>query len=129
MVILYVAVTLVALMIIGLVLIQQSKGGGLGASFGGGGDSVFGAQAGSHLTKLTVILVSVFFFLVLLLAIMSGRSSESGNLITDEPVAGEVKTESVEKVEDKVAEKAESVAAEVAGSEAKADEAKEAAAK
>ena len=108
MVILYVAVTLVALMIIGLVLIQQSKGGGLGGAFGGGGDSVFGAQAGNHLTKLTVILVSVFFVLVLLLAILSGRSNEAGSLI-----AAEVASVEVEPVVEADASQVKDVAAEV----------------
>ena len=88
-VILYVAVTVVSLMIIGLVLIQQSKGGGLGASFGGGGDSVLGAQATGHLTKLTVILVTVFFSLVLLLAVLSGRDETAASLIADEAVVVE----------------------------------------
>ena len=87
---LYVAVTLVALMIIGLVLIQQSKGGGLGGAFGGGGDSVFGAQAGNHLTKMTVILISVFFVLVLVLLFFILRNigfvEIYDNLITSDPL-------------------------------------------
>ena len=58
-----------------MVLIQQSKGGGFGSAFSGLSESVFGARAGSHLTKLTVILASVFFFLTLLLAVVTGHVS------------------------------------------------------
>ena len=84
-VVLYVAVTVVALMIIGLILIQPSKGGGgLGGSFGGGGDSVFGAQTSGHLSKLTVILVSIFFLLVLTLAIVGGRKESTDSLIDEQ---------------------------------------------
>lgn len=73
-VVLYTLVIIIALMLIGLVLIQQSKGGGFGSSFGGVGESVFGAHAGSHLTKMTVILTSSFFVLTLLLAVIVSRS-------------------------------------------------------
>ena len=74
-VVLYTLVIVVALLLIGLVLIQQSKGGGFGGSFGGVGESVFGAHAGSHLTKLTVILTTSFFILTLLLAVLVGHRS------------------------------------------------------
>ncbi len=73
---LYIAVVVIALLLIGLVLIQPSKSGGTGAAFGNVGESVFGAQAGSHLTKATVIMTSLFFLLVLLLATLSGRSAQ-----------------------------------------------------
>ncbi len=74
-VVLYTLVIIVALLLIGLVLIQQSKGGGFGGSFGGVGESVFGAHASSHLTKLTVILTTSFFILTLLLAVIVGHRS------------------------------------------------------
>lgn len=69
-VVLYTAVILVALLLIALVLVQQSKGGGFGGAFGGLGESILGAQAGSHLTKLTVILSAIFFVLVLAIAVL-----------------------------------------------------------
>lgn len=75
-VILYVIVVLVALMLIGLILIQQSKGGGFGSAFGGAGESVFGAHAASHLTKFTVILTTIFFLFTLALAIITGHSEQ-----------------------------------------------------
>ena len=79
--VLYTVVVIVALLLIGLILIQQSKSGGFGSTFGGVGESVFGAQAINHLSKLTVILTTVFFILTLLLAALSGqRAVDSRNL-------------------------------------------------
>ena len=46
-VVIYVMVVIVSVALIGLILLQPAKGGGLGASFGGvAGESVFGAYAG-----------------------------------------------------------------------------------
>jgi len=70
---LYALVVVVSLLLIGLVLIQPAKSGGMGASFGGIGESVFGGKAGSHLTKATVVMTSLFFVLTLLLAALIGR--------------------------------------------------------
>ena len=87
-VILYVAVILVALLLIALVLVQQSKGGGFGGAFGGLGESILGAQAGSHLTKLTVILGSIFFVLVLAIAVVIAHHKE-GKSNVDELISKE----------------------------------------
>ncbi len=76
------AVIVVAFLLICLVLVQPSKSGGMGASFGGLGQSVFGAQTGSHLTKLTVILTSIFFCLALALAVLIGLKSKQESSIT-----------------------------------------------
>ena len=72
-VVLYVLVVVSALLLIGLILIQPSKGGGMGAAFGGVGESVFGGKAGSHLTKATVVMTTLFFILTLILAALIGR--------------------------------------------------------
>lgn len=82
-VLLYTLVVLVALLLIGLILIQPSKGGGMGSAFGGLGESVFGAQAGSHLTKATVVMTSVFFVLALTLATLIGRGAQKSDLSRD----------------------------------------------
>ena len=76
---LYVAVVLIALLLIGLVLVQPSKGGGFGSAFGGIGESVFGAQAMSQLSKVTVVLLSLFFVLTLILAVMTGHRSKAAS--------------------------------------------------
>jgi preprotein translocase subunit SecG len=70
---LYSMVVVLSLLLIGLVLIQPAKSGGMGAAFGGIGESVFGAKAGSHLTKATVVMTTLFFVLALVLAALIGR--------------------------------------------------------
>ncbi len=70
---LYVMIFVVSLLLIALILIQPSKSGGMGAAFGGIGESVFGGKAGSHLTKTTVILTTVFFVIALVLAAFIGH--------------------------------------------------------
>lgn len=77
--ILYVAVVLIALLLICLVLVQPSKGGGFGSAFGGIGESVFGAQAMSQLSKVTVVLLTLFFILTLILAVMTGHRSKAAS--------------------------------------------------
>lgn len=77
--ILYVAVVLIAVLLICLVLVQPSKGGGFGSAFGGIGESVFGAQAMSQLSKVTVVLLTLFFVLTLILAVMTGHRSKSAS--------------------------------------------------
>ena len=71
-------VVVVALLLIGIILVQPSKSGGMGAAFGGVGESVFGAQAGSHLTKATVIMTAVFFLVTLVLASLIGHGVNKG---------------------------------------------------
>jgi len=53
----------VAIIIIGLVLIQQGKGADAGASFGGGASqTVFGSEgSGNFLTRSTSVLATAFF--------------------------------------------------------------------
>jgi preprotein translocase subunit SecG len=67
---------LIAVLIIALVLVQQSKSTGLGTTFGGGGsDTLFGAHAATHLSKLTVIFSTFFLIITLALAVLSSRQS------------------------------------------------------
>ena len=74
---------LIALLIIALVLVQQSKsGGGLGTTFGGGGsDSLFGAHASTHLSRLTVVFATLFLVITLSLAIISAHRPKNRNLM------------------------------------------------
>ena len=78
-IVLYSLTVLVALMLIGLVLVQPSKSGGFGGSFGGLGETVFGAHAISHLSKLTVFFISLFFVLVFALALLNSRRDEDSS--------------------------------------------------
>ncbi len=54
---------ILAILMIGLILVQHGKGADAGASFGGGGAAtVFGASgSGNFLTRLTAILTALFF--------------------------------------------------------------------
>jgi len=84
---LYALVVVVSLLLIGLILIQPSKSGGMGAAFGGIGESMFGGKAGSHLTKATVWLTAVFMVLSLALAVLIGhgyRMETSGSGVSRE---------------------------------------------
>lgn len=76
---LVVLISLVALFLIGIILMQSGKGGGLAAEFGGASsstDSIMGGrQAATVLTRATWIGGAVFLALALLLAILSARTS------------------------------------------------------
>jgi len=85
--VLYTIVVIIAILLIGLVLIQPSKGGGFGAAFGGMGESVFGAQTLSHLSRLTIILMSIFFALTLILAVISGHKQRAKSMVEDESIS------------------------------------------
>ncbi|NKB24938.1 MAG: preprotein translocase subunit SecG [Kiritimatiellae bacterium] len=64
-----------SLLLIGLILIQKSKGGGLGESFGSSmGESFFGARTGNVLTKATAILSIAFLANTLFLALLMANS-------------------------------------------------------
>lgn len=66
---------LIALVIVGLILIQQGKGADMGASFGSGASqTVFGASgSGNFFSRFTGLLVAVFFITSFALA-MSARN-------------------------------------------------------
>jgi preprotein translocase subunit SecG len=68
---------LLALMIIGLVLLQRGKGAEAGAGFGSGASgTVFGARGTSTLfSKLTAVFAALFFVTSLSLAYLGTRTS------------------------------------------------------
>ena len=68
---------ILAVMILGLVLIQHGKGADAGASFGGGGAAtVFGASgSGNFLTRVTAILTALFFVTSLSLAVFAKKQT------------------------------------------------------
>jgi preprotein translocase subunit SecG len=62
-------VILLGLFIIGIVLIQRGKGGGLAGAFGGvGGSSPFGSKAGDAFTRIT-IWVAVIWIVVIMIQV------------------------------------------------------------
>ena len=113
---------LVALVIIGLVLLQHGKGADMGSGFGGGSSgSLFGATGSANfLSRATAVLATVFFLTSLGLAYLATNKPRTGGGVLDA-----VKTQPAEKAAEKAPEKApaEKAAAEVpkapAGSKAK----------
>jgi len=66
-----------ALLLIGLVLMQNSKGAEAGAAFGGTSQSVFGSQGSANfLTRMTALLATVFMVSSLALASLSARQNQ-----------------------------------------------------
>jgi preprotein translocase subunit SecG len=60
---------LVCLILILVVLMQKGRGGGLSGAFGGGmATGLLGSKTGDFLTWVTVVLVSIFLFLAVIMA-------------------------------------------------------------
>jgi preprotein translocase subunit SecG len=67
------------LLLIGVILLQKTKAHGAGMVFGAEmGESLFGAQAGNVLTKITIILTTIFLVNTAILSLMGGRSTNTG---------------------------------------------------
>lgn len=69
---------IIAVVIIGLILLQQGKGAEMGASFGSGASqTVFGsAGSGNFFSRLTAILAAAFFATSFSLAVISKSGTE-----------------------------------------------------
>lgn len=73
-----VLLALVSLAMIGLILIQRGKGGGLAGAFGGGGvEQAFGTHAATMAQKATAVLGALFLILTVWLSILIPKSWES----------------------------------------------------
>jgi preprotein translocase subunit SecG len=69
---------LVCAFLILVILLQQGRGGGMGAAFGGASQQVFGgAGAGNFLTRLTEGAAFTFMFTSILLAALSSQRGPS----------------------------------------------------
>jgi preprotein translocase subunit SecG len=77
-----------SLLLIGIILIQKGKGGGLGGAFGGagGGGGLLGTKTGDFLTWVTITLVFLFFFLAIILVKFGKDTTYDGLRAT--PVTG-----------------------------------------
>jgi preprotein translocase subunit SecG len=87
--------TILCLTLIGLVLIQQGKGADMGAAFGGGSNTVFGAGgAADFITRLTTgmaiaFMVSSIFLVKAYTASANTLASQQNGVVVD-PLAGSV---------------------------------------
>ena len=81
---------IVAIVIVGLVLLQQGKGADAGASFGGGASqTVFGASGtGNFLVRATTVGATIFFITSLSLAVFAKNHSSLGGA-ANSPLANE----------------------------------------
>ena len=70
---------ILALLLIGVVLLQRSEGGGLG--IGGGGGTVSARGAATALTKLTWLLAAAFIVTSITLTILATRGGEGGSVV------------------------------------------------
>jgi preprotein translocase subunit SecG len=81
---------LLALMIIGLVLLQRGKGAEAGAGFGSGASgTVFGARGTSTLfSKLTAVFAAMFFATSLTLAYLGARTTNEPTSVLERAAQG-----------------------------------------
>ena len=91
---------LLAVGIVGLIMLQQGKGAEMGASFGSGSSqTVFGAVGtGNLFSRMTGILVAVFFVTSLALAVVAKKTSviDVDDYLNDEPVAESVVSDDID---------------------------------
>ncbi|MDO4794678.1 MAG: preprotein translocase subunit SecG [Brachymonas sp.] len=75
-----------ALVMIGLILMQQGKGATAGATFGSGASgSLFGSSgSATFLSRTTAILATVFFACTLVLAYYGNRGNAGGSSVLDQ---------------------------------------------
>ena len=73
---------ILALLLIGVVLLQRSEGGGLGMGGGGGGGGVMtGRQAANALSRMTWLLAGAFLVTSLTLTIIAARNATGGSVL------------------------------------------------
>lgn len=78
-----VLIALVAVLLIGVVLIQNPKGGGVDSTFGGSANQMFGAaKSTDFVEKLTWYLAAGLLILCIITAVMfTGAGTEAGDII------------------------------------------------
>lgn len=92
---------IICILLVAIILLQPSEGGGLSQSFGGGQvQTVLGTKTVSFLVKTTAVLAALFLSICLILAVISSRKErsllESQMLLeTEETVTEETAAEGV----------------------------------
>ena len=86
----YICVSLfifVCIVMIGLVLLQKGRGGGLASAFGGaGGNTAFGSKTGDVLTWTTAILFGIFIGLAVALNLLADAKNRSAMQVANQSV-------------------------------------------
>lgn len=78
-ILLKIAIVLTSLFMIGLVLIQRGKGGGLAGAFGAaGGSSAFGTKSGDVFTRITIYTGFTWIAMAMLLVVVSNATRGTG---------------------------------------------------
>ena len=78
--------TIVSILLISVVLMQASQGGGLSGTFGGqAANSVLGGQnAGNVLSRITTWLATLFLSLAVIISMLSGPTTNASSSIVKE---------------------------------------------
>ncbi len=79
---------ILALLLIGVVLLQRSEGGGLGIG-GGGGTTTSARGQATAMTKLTWLFAICFIITSMTLTILATRGGESGSVVDRLPIEAE----------------------------------------
>ncbi|MDS9468177.1 preprotein translocase subunit SecG [Paracoccus sp. MBLB3053] len=72
---------ILAVLLIGVVLLQRSEGGGLGMGSGSGGGVMTGRQAANALSRATWILAGAFLVTSLTLTVIAAQNSSGGSIV------------------------------------------------
>ncbi|AKE51218.1 preprotein translocase subunit SecG [Kangiella geojedonensis] len=98
---LMISLLVVALLLIGIILIQQGKGAEMGASFGSGAsNTLFGAPgSGNFLTRSTTILAIVFFAIALAIGAVNSSDKATQSSLLDDAAQTEESGTSVQSAE------------------------------
>ena len=82
--------TIVSILLVSVVLMQASQGGGLSGTFGGqAASSVLGGQnAGNVLSRITTWLATLFLSLAVIISMLSGPATNASSSIVKQAAEG-----------------------------------------